>query len=495
MTLHYTRPLGAFLPNIDAARAPLLAGGLQLDSRQVVPGDVFFALACEPQRSAHIAQALHRGARWIVVDAALTLPSVAAETLLALPSPGAHMAEWAAEFYQHPSRAMRLIGITGTNGKSTTAFLLAQLLEAVSGAKGGVIGTLGFGHWQAALTDTGKTTPDAINLQRILRGLVDEGITQVAMEVSSHALDQGRVAGVEFAGAVFTNLSRDHLDYHGDMDSYASAKQKLFHWPQLPLAVLNEDDTYSGAMRQGIAAGTQVLGYGLDTACDVQATHCSYSTEGISFDLNSPWGSQRLSAPLLGRFNVENLLASLTTLLALQPEAWPRLASITAGLQPVTGRMHLVSGPKAAPKVVVDYAHTPDALAKALAAVRVHATGEVWVVFGCGGDRDRGKRALMAQAAEAAADKVVITSDNPRSEDPQRILADISSGLTRPAWCVEEDRRKAIAATIAAAEPGDWVLLAGKGHETYQLIGEQVLALSDIAEAEAALAAYSPSES
>ena len=204
------------------------------------------------------------------------------------------------------------------------------------------------------------------------------------MEVSSHALDQGRVAGVEFAGAVFTNLSRDHLDYHGDMDSYASAKQKLFHWPQLPLAVLNEDDTYSGAMRQGIAAGTQVLGYGLDTACDVQATHCSYSTEGISFDLNSPWGSQRLSAPLLGRFNVENLLASLTTLLALQPEAWPRLASITAGLQPVTGRMHLVSGPKAAPKVVVDYAHTPDALAKALAAVRVHATGEVWVVFGCG---------------------------------------------------------------------------------------------------------------
>lgn len=495
MTRSYTRPLGAFLPNIDAARAPLEASGLQLDSRQVVPGDVFFALAPEPLRSAHIAQALQRGAGWIVVDDGLPLPDLAAQVLLPLPAPKSNLAQWAADFYQHPSRAMTLIGITGTNGKSTCAFLLAQLLEAITGQKGGVIGTLGFGHWSAELTDTGKTTPDAINLQRILRRLLDEGVSQVAMEVSSHALDQGRVAGVQFAGAVFTNLSRDHLDYHGDMDSYAEAKQRLFHWPQLPLAVLNQDDSYSMKMQRGIAPSTRILTYGTQGAGTLIAQHCAYTTAGISFDLCSPWGTQRLTAPLLGRFNIENLLASLATLLALHPHAWPQLPRICAALQPVTGRMHLISGPLAAPKVVVDYAHTPDALAKALAAVRVHAPGTLWVVFGCGGDRDKGKRALMAQAAEAGADRVVITSDNPRSEDPQQILADVAAGLSQAPWLVEVDRRKAIAAVIAQASADDWVLLAGKGHETYQLIGQQILPMSDIAEAEAALAIYAHSES
>ncbi|HMU67665.1 MAG TPA: UDP-N-acetylmuramoyl-L-alanyl-D-glutamate--2,6-diaminopimelate ligase, partial [Cellvibrionaceae bacterium] len=443
------------MPNIDAACARLEASGLQLDSRQVVPGDVFFALAAEPLRSTHITQALQKGARWIVVDDALPLPSLAADRLLPLPSPKANLAQWAADFYQHPSRAMTLVGITGTNGKSTTAFLLAQLLEAVTNQKGGVIGTLGFGHWCATLTDTGKTTPDAINLQRILRRLVDEGITQVAMEVSSHALDQGRVAGVHFAGAVFTNLSRDHLDYHGDMDSYAEAKGRLFRWPGLPFTVLNADDPYSAKMQQGIAATTGLYSY---SSCSegpstrpaaVLAENCSYTTAGISFNLRSPWGAQQLSAPLLGHFNVENLLASLTTVLALHPEAWSLLPTLTASLQPVTGRMHLISSPHAAPKVVVDYAHTPDALEKALAAVRVHATGKLWVVFGCGGDRDKGKRVLMAQAAEAGADRVVITSDNPRSEDPHAILADITQGLAHVPWLVESDRRAAIAAAIA----------------------------------------------
>lgn len=493
MTGYYTRPLGAFLPNIDATRAPLEAGGLQLDSRQVVPGDVFFALAAEPLRSAHIAQALHKGARWIAVDEALPLPAVVAEQLLALPSPKTRVANWAASFYGNPSQHMRLIGITGTNGKSTTAFLLAQLLEAASGQKGGVIGTLGFGHWAAELTDTGKTTPDAINLQRILRSLVDQGITQVAMEVSSHALDQGRVDGVQFAAAVYTNLSRDHLDYHCDMERYAEAKQRLFHWPQLPLAVLNQDDAYSRKMQMGIAPSTRVLTYALQAAGDLVAEACSYTTEGIAFDLVGPQGRQRLTAPLLGRFNVENLLASLTTLLALHPEAWPQLPQLLADVQPVTGRMHLLSLP-GAPKVVVDYAHTPDALEKALAAVRVHATGRLWVVFGCGGDRDKGKRPLMAAAAEAGADRVVITSDNPRSEDPQQILADIASGLKRSPWLVQADRPAAIAACIAAAAADDWVLLAGKGHETYQLVGTQILPMSDIAQAQAALALYPRSE-
>ncbi len=500
MTHSYSRPLGAFLPQVDGPKAQLEATGLQLDSRQVMPGDVFFALAAEPLRNAHIAQALQKGARWIVVDQAHPSPAVPADKLLPMPAPKLHLAQWAARFYQQPSQAMTLIGITGTNGKSTTAFLLAQLLEGVSGQKGGVIGTLGFGHWQQSLTDTGKTTPDAIAVQRILHSLVDEGVTQVAMEVSSHALDQGRVEAVQFAAAVFTNLTRDHLDYHGDMVTYAQAKQRLFHWPHLPLAVLNQDDPYGAEIAATIAPGTRVLTYGLqggsdrEPKADLVAEHCAYTTAGISFDLCCPWGRQKLMAPLLGRFNVENLLASLATLLALYPQAWPQLPGLVAQLQPVTGRMHLIVGPASAPKVVVDYAHTPDALEKALAAVRVHATGKVWVVFGCGGDRDRGKRALMAQAAENGADRVVLTSDNPRTEDPQQILAEIQQGLKSSPWRVEVDRCRAIAAAVAAAEADDWVLLAGKGHETYQLVGEQVLPLSDIAEAQAALALYSRPE-
>ncbi|MEY4590312.1 MAG: hypothetical protein RL497_2388, partial [Pseudomonadota bacterium] len=390
---HNSRPLGAFLPLVNSSAE---ATGLQLDSRIVQPGDVFFALAEEPARSRHIQQAQALGARWIVVDEALPLPQVATATLLPLPEPKRHLAQWAADFYQQPSRSLQLVGITGTNGKSTTAFLLAQLLEATSAAlaeqpsentsaKAGVIGTLGFGHWRAPLTDTGKTTPDAINFQRILRNLADQGITQVAMEVSSHALDQGRVDGVLFAAAVFTNLTRDHLDYHGDMTTYAQAKQRLFAWPNLPLAVINADDAYAQVMQQGLAPSTRVLTFALNTQADVRAEACTFSAQGTGFDLISPWGTQRLHSPLLGRFNLENVLASLTTLLALYPAVWPQLSKITAALQPVTGRMHLIPAPANCPKVVVDYAHTPDALAKALAALRVHATGKVWVVFGCGG--------------------------------------------------------------------------------------------------------------
>ncbi|HEY6530166.1 MAG TPA: UDP-N-acetylmuramoyl-L-alanyl-D-glutamate--2,6-diaminopimelate ligase [Cellvibrionaceae bacterium] len=494
MTNAYTRPLGAFLPTIDPARAPLFAAGLQLDSRTVRPGDLFFALAAEPIRSRHIAQALALGAQWIAVDDALPLPDISADILIPLEAPKAYLGQWAASFYGHPSKSLNLIGITGTNGKSTCAFLLAQLLEAASAEKAGVIGTLGYGHWRATLTDTGKTTPDAINLQGILRTLLDAGITQVAMEVSSHALDQGRVEGVQFAAAVFTNLTRDHLDYHGDMQSYARAKQRLFAWPDLPLAVINVDDAYAIAMQRGIASHTRLLTYGLSGTSDAYALNCKYSEQGISFDYVSPWGQQRLHSPLLGQFNLENLLASITTLLALYPALWPQLPTLAAALQPVTGRMHLIPASSGAPKVVVDYAHTPDALAKALAAVRVHATGKVWVVFGCGGDRDTGKRPLMAQVAEQGADVIVITSDNPRSEDPEQIIADISLGLGKPAWLKEVDRPTAIAAAINAAAPNDWLLLAGKGHETYQHIGELILPMSDIALAQTALAVYPRSE-
>lgn len=489
MTKNYSRPLGAFLPSIDPAFAHEEVSGLQLDSRQVQPGDLFFALAAEPMRSRHIEQACSLGASCVVVDNTQPQPGLAGVRLLPLEQPKLHLAEWAAQFYGHPSNALNLVGITGTNGKSTTAFLLAQLLEAVTGDKGGVVGTLGYGHWSQPLLDTGKTTPDAINLQRLLYHLVQSGVKQVAMEVSSHALDQGRCDKVKFDAAVFTNLTRDHLDYHGSMQEYAKAKAALFAWPQLPLAVINADDTYAQVMRAAVAGETQVLSYGLgETLADVTARNCQFSEAGVLFDLDTPWGACSIQSPLLGRFNLENLLASITTLLALHPQAWSRLPQLVAALQPVTGRMQVVPGPAYGPKVVVDYAHTPDALEKALAAVRAHATGKIWVVFGCGGDRDRGKRALMAQAAQARADHIVITSDNPRTEDPEQILAEISRGFVAGNWQQITDRPAAIATAINAAAPADWVLIAGKGHETYQILGEKIIPMSDVEEAGRALA-------
>lgn len=490
MTMTYSRPLGAFLPSVDPAFANEEVSGLQLDSRQVRPGDVFFALAAEPMRSRYIEQACSLGARCVVVDKAQPLPSVAGARLLPLEQPKAHLAEWAAQFYGYPGKALKIVGITGTNGKSTSAFLLAQLLEAVTGEQGGVVGTLGFGHWSEPLLDTGKTTPDAINLQRLFHQLAASGVTQVAMEVSSHALDQGRCKHVFFDAAVYTNLTRDHLDYHGSMAEYAKAKAALFAWPQLPLAVINADDAYAHVMQAAVTGQTQVLTYGVgaQTSADVKALNCQFSVAGVVFDLVTSWGSCPIQSPLLGRFNLENLLASIATLLALHPQAWGRLAQWVAALQPVPGRMQVVPGPAKGPKVVVDYAHTPDALEKALAAVKAHTTGKIWVVFGCGGDRDRGKRPLMAQAAQASADHIVITSDNPRTEDPEQILAEISAGFSTRNWLQIIDRPAAIAAAIKAAAPADWVLIAGKGHETYQIIGQTIIPMSDVAEARRALA-------
>jgi UDP-N-acetylmuramoyl-L-alanyl-D-glutamate--2,6-diaminopimelate ligase len=364
---------------------------------------------------------------------------------------------------------MTMVGVTGTNGKTSTVQLLAQAW-ALRGVRSGSIGTLGAGLY-GAVVPTGFTTPLVLQLHALLAQLRDAGAQAVAMEVSSHALDQGRVDGVHFDVAVFTNLTRDHLDYHGDMQAYGAAKAKLLAWPGLRAAVVNLDDAYGRELRATLPAGTHTIGLSSRGAqADVRAENVVLDAAGIGFDLIV--GDERTSvqSPLLGRFNVDNLLAVAGALHALGETAGA-IASTLSRLQPVAGRMNRLGGDNAMPLVVIDYAHTPDALEQALSSLRAHAQGRLVCVFGCGGERDVGKRPQMAAIAEAGADVVIVTDDNPRGEDGDAIVADILRGFSRPdAALVQRDRAAAIARAIGTAGVSDIVLIAGKGHEPYQEI-------------------------
>ncbi|HTQ99627.1 MAG TPA: UDP-N-acetylmuramoyl-L-alanyl-D-glutamate--2,6-diaminopimelate ligase [Candidatus Acidoferrum sp.] len=454
-------------------------GGITLDSRRVEKGTLF--MAC---KGAHhdgrqfVDQAIANGAAAILVEADDADWNFEHERagVPVLPIINLHeqMAQLAARFYGEPGRTMRLIGVTGTNGKTTTTQLLAAALSA-AGYRCGVIGTLGNGMSGAALADNGDgpgTTPDAVAMQRILATLQAQRADNVVMEVSSHALDQRRVLVDDYTIAVFTNLSRDHLDYHGDMETYGSAKRRLFHGRGLQLAILNYDDEYTRATERVLGGEVRCFTWSVNNAAaDVHATSIAFLPHGIELDVHTPWGSFALASPLLGSFNVSNLLAVLTTLLAsesLEQGFDPaRLVAITAALKPVVGRMQLIEGyPVTA---VIDYAHTPDGLANALQAVREHCRGRLWCVVGCGGERDRGKRPQMAALTETHADVVVLTDDNPRGEASTVILADMQAGLKSPMRAhVIADRRQAIAFALGTAAAGDVVLIAGKGHEQYQ---------------------------
>jgi UDP-N-acetylmuramoyl-L-alanyl-D-glutamate--2,6-diaminopimelate ligase len=332
----------------------------------------------------------------------------------------------------------------------------------------GSIGTLGAGL-HGALKPTGFTTPLVLQLHALLADLHDAGARAVAMEVSSHALDQGRVDGVHFDVAVFTNLTRDHLDYHGDMQSYAAAKAKLLAWPGLRAAVVNIDDAFGRELCAGLPSTTHCISMSSRGAqADVRADNIVLDSSGISFDLLLGDARFAVQSPLLGRFNVDNLLAVAGILHALG-DASAAIASTLTQLQPIPGRMNRLGGSAGHPLVVIDYAHTPDALEQALISLREHAHGRVVCVFGCGGERDRGKRAQMAQIAERNADVVIVTDDNPRSEDGDAIVADIMSGFAQPQTVlVQRDRAAAISRAIGEAGPDDIVLVAGKGHEPYQ---------------------------
>jgi UDP-N-acetylmuramoyl-L-alanyl-D-glutamate--2,6-diaminopimelate ligase len=361
-----------------------------------------------------------------------------------------------------------VIGVTGTNGKTSTVQLLAQALEYL-GHRAATIGTLGAGlHGQ--VQEGERTTPDAINVQGLLASFRNDGATHVAMEVSSHALEQGRVAAVAFDVAAFTNLTRDHLDYHGTMEAYGEAKARLFAWPTLEAAAINVDDAFGRTLAQRIPQGARALRLSAESRADadIRATNIVTSAEGLAFDLQTPWGSHAVRSRLLGRFNVANLLAVIACLGALDAP-FERIVEAVEALEPINGRMNRLGGVSGLPLVVVDYAHTPDALEQALTALRAHCEGELICVFGCGGERDAGKRPQMGGIAERLADRIIVTDDNPRGEDGDLIVAQIVAGLRQPDMAtVERDRAKAIGLALSSAQPGDVVLIAGKGHETYQ---------------------------
>ncbi|MDH3714225.1 MAG: UDP-N-acetylmuramoyl-L-alanyl-D-glutamate--2,6-diaminopimelate ligase, partial [Gammaproteobacteria bacterium] len=371
--------------------------------------------------------------------------------------------------------------VTGTDGKTSVSHLLAQVLDS-DPAHCGLLGTLGYGR-VGDLQPFGLTTPDAVTLQARLAEFAGAGLGHAVMEVSSHALAQHRIAGCRFALAVLTNLGRDHLDYHGDLDAYAQAKARLFRAPDLDAVVLNLDDPFSATLLGGLTGATRVFGYSLTQAVvpgviTLHAAHVTASTDGIEMELAERFAGQRLQAPLLGDFNALNVLAVATALLALE-WSMPRIAAALASCRAIPGRMEKVA--TALPgNVIVDYAHTPQALQRALSALRPLTTGKLFCVFGCGGDRDRGKRPLMGAVAETHADRVIVTDDNPRGEDPGAIVAEILGGMRHPELAqVRQPRDLAIRGALQQAVAGDCVLIAGKGHEPYQLIGERRLAFDD----------------
>jgi len=391
--------------------------------------------------------------------------------------------------YGSPSQALWMIGVTGTNGKTSCTHWIAQSLDAC-GRRAAVMGTLGNG-FVGALAPSVNTTPDVCVLHELLAQFKRTGATSVAMEVSSHGLDQGRVNGVAFDVALFTNLSRDHLDYHGTLAAYGQAKARLFTWPGLRTVVLNADDAFGQSLiDQARGRGQRLLSYGL-VGADVTALSVAPEPRGLKLIVATPWGRGEIASRIVGAFNVSNLLGVLGVLLVSDVPLADACAAIS-NLEPPPGRMQRLGGVDA-PLVVVDYAHTPDALEKVLLALRsaVATGGNLVCVFGCGGERDSGKRPQMGRIAALLADRVVITNDNPRSEDPTAIAAGIVRGVRETPnrrWAVELDRAAAIANAIDSARPGDVVLIAGKGHERYQEANGVRTPFSDVEHAKAALA-------
>ena len=466
------------------------------DSRRVGPGSLFLGLPGEQVDGGTFwGQALKAGAAAAVISpgAAATHPPGADDPVVVVQEPVARrIGEIAAAYWDHPCRRMALIGVTGTNGKTTTTHLIEHL-AAAAGQPVGLFGTL-VNRWPGHSITATHTTAFADRLQGQLAEAAAAGCRLAAMEVSSHALVQQRVAGCRFAGAVFTNLTQDHLDYHPSMEAYFEAKASLFSDPLLMQggvrSVINTDDPWGArlAERLGTACWRSSLE---DPSADLHMTDLLMTGTGVQGRLISPVGEGRFRSPLLGRFNLMNLLQAVGVLLQQQLPLAALLESVSC-FGGVPGRMErvILNGVHAEhlPPVLVDYAHTPDGLENALAAARPFCAGRLICVFGCGGDRDRGKRPQMASIAARLADRVVVTSDNPRTEDPQQILDDVVAGI--PAGVdvvVQGDRAKAIASAIAEAEAGDLLLVAGKGHEDYQILGTEKVHFDDREEAEKAL--------
>ena len=457
--------------------------GLTLDSRKVSPGDLFFALAgTQTHGEIYIETAIKKGAVAICKESAtpqiehVVSPAYphAKIPCISIPNLSHHLGEIGCKFYGHPSHDLQIIGVTGTNGKTSTTHFIAQTLQTY--APCGLIGTLGYGTY-GALCQGKHTTPDALSLQALFAHFKAHLIQSVVMEVSSHALAQGRVEGTRFEVAVLTNLSRDHLDYHQSMDTYREAKRQLFLMPHLKTAVINYDDPFGQTLLEQLPHSVTPLSYSITSqTADVFAHMMQAHDQGCTVKLYTPWGQGTLHSPLLGKFNVSNLLAAFTVLMHLGLPFSTVLTQMSQ-LRSVAGRMERF-GYAPHPTILVDYAHTPDALEQTLLALREHCRGQLWCIFGCGGDRDRGKRPLMGEVAQRYADKVILTDDNPRHENAQKIIQDILVGCPTPE-AILPDRKQAIYYVLHRATSEDMVLIAGKGHEDYQQIGDQRFPLSD----------------
>lgn len=448
---------------------------IRYNSRQIKPGDLFVAVkGYQTDGHKYIAAAAAAGATAVVVESEEDVP--AELTVVKVADSRKALALLADGFYRHPSQKMTMVGVTGTNGKTTTTHLIAAIWEK-AGIKPGVIGTIHNRIGDRVLPVT-NTTPESLDLQRLLVQMAEEEVKAVAMEVSSHALSLHRVAAVDYNVAVFTNLTQDHLDFHGNMDEYLMAKSALFQ-KDIQYAVINGDDPVAGQLTK-VSRG-KVYTYGIDQRVDVKARDIQITPRGVRFTIDSPWGEQHLKLKLTGRFNVYNALAAYTVGMALGH----RTEDVKSALEEVAGvagRFELVDrGQEFA--VIVDYAHTPDSLENILTTARQFTTGRLITVFGCGGDRDRTKRPIMGEIAARYSDLAVVTSDNPRTEAPDKIIQDVLEGVNRMAtpeqYLVLPDRREAIHQAVDLARKGDVVVIAGKGHEDYQIIGSTKIHFDD----------------
>ncbi|MFT6221359.1 MAG: UDP-N-acetylmuramoyl-L-alanyl-D-glutamate--2,6-diaminopimelate ligase [Candidatus Endobugula sp.] len=512
--------LGALLPEVfsvrlDSTVSNIPVNNLSIDSRAIDKGDVFVALqGVNLHGEVFIPVAIKQCAVAIlcgVSEGDFRVEYRDMTPVIFIPALEKYLSEIAGNFYHHPTKKVPVIGITGTNGKTSCAQIYAQL-SAFNNSAVGVIGTMGYGacrpssssqakHGQRgcsepgyslSLVSTGMTTPDAITTQSICDELLHSnkvsnalGLESVVMEISSHGLEQGRASAIDINSAIFTNLTHDHLDYHGDMVAYGNAKAKLFEMPSLSVAIVNLDDEFSNVLTKRIASTVRVINYSIDNPkADLYLANIRYGNSQLLADLYCNNQVYSLSTPLIGRFNLSNLLAVLAVF--SEQEDFTEVVSSAQYLQPISGRMESVPN-RLGVQVIVDFAHTPDALENVLQAVSEYVEGDVYCVFGCGGDRDQSKRPLMAAIAERYANHVVVTNDNPRTENAAEIIEQIEQGFSVHKHHIIEDRETAIRFAIQQAKVGDMIVVAGKGHEAYQQIGNKKISFSDQKVAHAAL--------
>lgn len=465
--------------------------GLQLDSRHIVPGDLFFAtIGSNVDGRAYIAEAIAKGAVAVCVEDPVSddVVLVSDTPMIAVENLSQQVSAIASQFYGNPSHYLKVVGVTGTNGKSSICFSLVSLLNSL-GVKSAMIGTVGVG-FPGGFETSSLTTPNPIEVQKLLALFLEQGAEVVAMEVSSHALCQYRIEGVTFEVAVFTNLTRDHLDYHGSMECYGAAKRQLCTSLKPNHIVLNADDDYAAATAKEVTHTNDIAFYSVNEQCDqpncCKATHVVSTVSSISTEVCLFEEKIQLELNAVGIFSLSNLLAVLSVLSVLRVNL-ESIATAIKNLPSVPGRMESFAA-EGLPTVFVDYAHTPDAMEHVLSELKSVCVGKLYCIFGCGGDRDRGKRAEMAKIAAELSDICVVTNDNPRNEDPEQIIQDIVNGFEDMSKViVEQDRAKAIKSTMMMASDNDVILVAGKGHEAYQLIGDQRLPFSDVAEVQKTL--------